>query len=144
MVDEAFSKQKVQAIIDDLALLEDMSRFSIEEIMADPYRHHAFNNVVQQVVQRAVDINQHILSDVDPELLASPKTYRETFMLMGEKSVLPHEFAEKIAGSGSLRNIIVHEYDNLDPKKLDEGRKKMLELYPQFCEHILNWFEEKR
>lgn len=143
MVDETFVQQKIQATMDDLSLLEAMNQYSISEIMADPYRHHAFNNIIQLVVQRAVDINQHILSDLDPELLISPKTYRETFVLMGEKDIIPLDFAMKISGSGSLRNIIVHEYDNLDPKKLDDGRRKMLELYPKFCEAILKWLKEK-
>ena len=126
---------------DDLALLADFESRSMAEIFTDPMGHHAFNNILQQIIQRAIDINYHIIADTDPKLLQSPASYRETFELMGKIGVLPPELAQDIAGSGSVRNVLVHEYDKVDAKRIDADRKKVLKLYPRYCEAVLSFVD---
>lgn len=139
MIDKEYIKQKIQSMTDDLALLADFERRTIAEIFADPIQHHAFNNILQQIIQRAIDVNSHIIADTDPKLLRSPASYRETFELMGKIGVLPPELAADIAGSGAVRNVLVHEYDRVDAKRIDADRKKVLELYPRYCESVLSY-----
>ncbi len=142
MTDEEYIRQKVQAITDDLVLLADFERKSIAEIFVDPIQHHAFNNIMQQIIQRAIDINHHIIAETDPQLLQSPASYRETFELMGKLGVLESALAADIAGSGAVRNVLVHEYDRVDAKRIDDSRKKILELYPRYCKAVLSFVGE--
>ncbi|MFH1354385.1 MAG: HepT-like ribonuclease domain-containing protein [bacterium] len=142
MTDREYIQQKVQAITDDLALLVDFKDKTMAEIFADPIQHHAFNNIMQQIIQRAIDINHHIIADTDPKLLQSPASYRETFELMGKMGALPPELAADIAGSGAVRNVLVHEYDRVDAKRIDASRKKVLKLYPRYCRAVLSYVDK--
>ena len=109
MIDKEYIRQKVQTMTDDLALLADFESRSMAEIFTDPMGHHAFNNILQQIIQRAIDINYHIIADTDPKLLQSPASYRETFELLGKIGVLPPELAQDIVDVILGGRLLSHE-----------------------------------
>jgi len=72
----------------------------------------------------------------------TPKTYRDTFIILGDMKVLPNEFAEKIAASAGFRNAIVHDYNNLDKNQVYKTVDEAVSQYTEYCSYILNFLDE--
>ena len=68
----------------------------------------------QLIVDTAIDINTHVIKESG---LATPDDYQSTFITLGERKILPLDFALKIAPSVGLRNLIVHKYGQVDLKE---------------------------
>lgn len=55
---------------------------------------------------------------------------------------MSHDFAEKIAPCAGLRNRIVHEYDEIDHKKVYEGIQATVRDIPHYLK-LINGFIDK-
>jgi uncharacterized protein YutE (UPF0331/DUF86 family) len=82
-----------------------------ETLQAQAERH------VQIALQAAIDVANHILAEDFPD---APSTYREVFPLLARRGVLPPELADRLASATGLRNILVHDYLEIDPARLWE------------------------
>jgi uncharacterized protein YutE (UPF0331/DUF86 family) len=87
---------------------------SIFEAAEDFIKFSALKNIFMEMIGRAIDINEHLIVELFQPQTEIPKTYRDTFLLLGKMNILPKEFADEISKSAGFRNAIVHEYNNLD------------------------------
>ena len=71
-----------------------------------------------EIIGRALDINEHLISELADSKLKLPQNYKETFLFLKNLKILPEDFADEISKSAGFRNAIVHEYNNLDQKTL--------------------------
>ena len=91
-----------------------------------------------------------ILSDAEVGELSTGReerttrlTYRESFIRLAELAVYPAEFAERIARSAGLRNILVHDYNDVDPRIVHDSIRGCLEDYRRYIE-LVDEFMERR
>ncbi len=82
---------------------------------ADLERDEDLANIVlmdlQQAVQACLDLAVHVCAD---DNLGAPATYAEAFSLLSRAGRITPELARRLAGAAGLRNIIVHQYAELD------------------------------
>lgn len=99
----------------------------------------AIERLFQLIVDTAIDINTHVISEED---LGAPSEYRGTFIILGEKNVIPLPFSEKIASSVGLRNRIIHQYDKIDVDRMLNTIKKNINDYIEYLGHIKKFIEK--
>jgi uncharacterized protein YutE (UPF0331/DUF86 family) len=58
-----------------------------------------------------------------------------------ELGILPAEFAERIAKSAGLRNILVHDYNDVDRRIVYGSIRSCLADYPRYVEAIGRFLE---
>lgn len=63
----------------------------------------------------ASDINSHVVLESGQR---PPEDYTSSFIRAAEVRLITHELASKLKGSGGMRNIIVHEYMDIDDRKI--------------------------
>lgn len=143
MLNEYFIKRKVNLIEEDLARLVEFSNYSFSEIAADYKKQLIVERLLEKIIMRAVDINEHIISELSEKETEIPKSYWETFLSLTDLKVYPKEFAEEISKSAGTRNILVHEYDEVDYTKVYSSVKDCLRDYHQYCQYILDFLEKK-
>jgi len=114
MIDKRFIEEKVNLITRDLSRLSTFSAFTISQMAEDYMKYGALKNMLMEIIGRAIDINQHLLSELSETKAEIPKSYKETFLALAKLGVVPVDFAQKISKSAGFRNAIVHEYNNLD------------------------------
>ena len=73
--------------------------------------------------------------------MAPPKSYRETFLKLAELGIYPKDFAAGIAKSVGTRNILVHDYDEVDYSRIYDSVSDCLSDYRQYCDYILKFLE---
>jgi uncharacterized protein YutE (UPF0331/DUF86 family) len=82
-----------------------------EKVLGDRQVQSAVRYAFQTAIQCALDAGLHILVDSG---LASPRDNKEILQALGEKRILPVEFAKRIEGMAGFRNILVHRYFKVD------------------------------
>jgi len=142
MLNHELIRRKVKLIHEDLAKLEPLAHYSYDEVAKDAVKYGAVERYLERIVTRAIDVNRHCIAELakGSEVV---RTYEDTFLRMADLGVYPVEFGQQIAPSAGLRNVLVHEYDEVDPKKVCESIGKALSQYAQYCDHLLKFLEKK-
>lgn len=119
--------------------LDNLKRF--EEISLDDYLNSFDNQLIierllQLMTQAAIDINDHILSKLNP---GKEETNFQAFIELGKYGVISPELAKQLAPSAGLRNRLVHEYDDIDPEQVFKAISFALQQYPLYVRQINNY-----
>lgn len=138
MIRKDFIKRKISLIQDDLSRLSKFSGL----IAQDAVRQAAVERFLERTVNRAVDINQHLIGELATKDTPSPKDYTETFNALAGLNIYSKEFAAEIAKSVGMRNMLVHEYDNIDYNKIYSSIGDCLHDYSQYCDYILEFLDK--
>ncbi len=133
MIDATLITRKFNLILRDLKELETFGRMTIESYLANRVNSAAAERYLERVIGRLIDINFHIITELGHP---PPKDYYESFVMLGRLEVLPVEFSKKIATAAGLRNRIVHEYDELDERKIHQAIQEALQDIPRFIDHV--------
>ena len=138
MVRRELVQRKLQLIAEDLGRLLGFKDASFEEITEDFVKLAAVERLLERVVMRAIDVNEHLISELGTgrEEKITRLTYRETFLRLAALGVYTEAFAEAIAPSAELRNILVHDYNDVDRKIVYESIHTCLEQYRQYVEYV--------
>lgn len=105
------------------------------------------NNLsLRWIVERGLLAGINLILDIGNHILASykiyPETYEDVLKEMYKNKIVSEGIYQKIKGMGSFRNILVHEYIKLDPRKVFNNFHIFLEVSPLLIEEILNYLEE--
>lgn len=82
---------------------------------------------------RSVDIAQHIVTERGAEV---PPSYSECVAALGPLGVLDQNFSQEFSRVAKLRNVLVHQYDDLDLSFLASLVPKLLENLKVFLKAI--------
>ncbi len=110
-----------------------------EEILQDPYLQDIIERNLEVSAQSVIDIANRIISI---ENLEKPLDYYDAIMRLGEAGILPLKFAKKLAPIAGFRNILVHDYLDIN---WDEVYKNLHQLddIVRFTKQIKTWMKEK-
>lgn len=141
MVNKEFIQNKIELIQKELIDLEKLSHYKLEEIMGDFLKQNTLERILEKIIMRAIDINQHFIAELNTGE-ESPKNYKETFIKLAELGIYEKDFAENISKSVGTRNILIHEYDAIDYSRIYSCVKDCLRDYQKYCGYILKYLEK--
>ena len=127
----------IQGYFEELSPILD---YSVQDIIRDQLKLRTVERLFQLIVDTAIDINTHIIAESN---LAVPDDYQSTFQMLAEHGMIPHDFADRIAPSVGLRNMIVHRYGHVDIKRMIDDIKKEIGDYREYSRHILDLLEKE-
>ncbi|SFM59475.1 Uncharacterized conserved protein YutE, UPF0331/DUF86 family [Ectothiorhodospira mobilis] len=137
MIREDFIRRKLQLIGEDLGRLLRFKDLTLDELLADDIRLAAVERIIERIVMRAVDVNEHLLAErLPPDARSTRLTYRDTFLALADVGVCTPEFAREIAASAGLRNILVHDYNDVDRRILHRSIGSCLRDYQRYVEQV--------
>lgn len=109
---------------------------------------HKFQNEpkIYKLAERCLEISIECLLDICHYIIANnnwtrPKDNSEAIITLGEKGILPLNFAQKIVGMANLRNILVHVYLKIDRSVLYQNIQR-IDDFRQFQKHILPYLKK--
>jgi uncharacterized protein YutE (UPF0331/DUF86 family) len=137
MVRIEFVRRKLHLITEDLVRLVRFKDETLETLVADDLRLAAVERIIERVVMRAIDVNEHLLAELaSPDARGARLSYRDTYLMLTDLGVYPADFAERIAASAGLRNILVHDYNDLDRSILHRSIGACLRDYASYVEQV--------
>lgn len=137
-----FIRGKIELIQQNLGRLEESSHLTFDEVAKDWRVHSIVENLLVKIIGRGIDINQHLISELVSIKVAAPLDYKETFFKLAELGVLPEKFARQIAESAGFRNVLVHEYNNINEQIFYKSVGETLNQYTKYCDYILKFLEK--
>lgn len=137
MVDKDFIQRKIELIQVELSRLSEFKDLSFQEVTSDYKIQAIVERLLERIITRAIDINQHLIVELATKETESPKSYKETFLRLSEFEIYPEDFGKSIAKSVGTRNILVHEYNKVDYSQIYSSISDCLKDYHRYCEYIL-------
>ncbi|MBI5410539.1 MAG: DUF86 domain-containing protein [Nitrospirae bacterium] len=141
MIDVQLVTRKLSLILQDLPALVELARKNADEYVSSPIHEVLAERYLERVIGRMIDINYHLLTELGHP---PPKDYHESFVKLGVIGILPGQLAQDIAFSAGLRNRIVHEYDDIDPRKVHGALQIATAQFPIYLEAVRRSLERLR
>ena len=129
---------KVERMTERLERLSCYRDYTLEEYLSDQDAQIIVERLLELVIQSAIDINKALLKQVFEKNIESNF---DSFIEAGNCGFIPNNLAQKLAPSGSFRNVLAHEYDDIIPKEVYTNFSKGLEQYLQYLEAIQNYLD---
>ena len=111
MVDKALLLRKLAELEKNLEQIREYSIITIEQYSSDWKVQRIIERTLQIMIETCVDISGHIISDKGYRI---PKSYADTFRILYEENILEKELFEIMEKMAKFRNIVVHNYDEVD------------------------------
>ncbi len=111
MVNKSVILRKVSLIRHNLSRLKDKENVSLESLKNDLDIQDIVLHNLQLAIQGCIDIGSHVISDEGWGVAGS---LNEIFYILQNKGVIKAEMVEKMISMVGFRNILVHEYENIN------------------------------
>ena len=115
MVNQALLKTKISHIKKSISKLSQKAAVSLKEFKANSDLQDIVVHNLQTAIQGSIDIASHIISD---EEWGVPGALVGLFDILQEHKVVDAKLADIMKKMVGFRNIIVHEYDDIDLDKV--------------------------
>lgn len=138
----AIDKTLLNNLLDNLkATIRKIERMDIvlEDILEDEDIQDLINRRMQVAVENCIDIATHLAAGLD---LPRKERASDVFLLLGENKIISKEIAGKLAGAVGFRNILVHEYAEIDYRLAYAGLDEKLSDLNQFAREVLEFLEK--
>jgi uncharacterized protein YutE (UPF0331/DUF86 family) len=106
--------RKIEAIEGYLTILDGLKTDCLERF-GDPIYRGATLHYLYLVADGCIVVAELLLK---AKGVASPDSYHEVIDLLGDKNLIPPEFAYSFAGIASFRNFLAHDYERVDGTRI--------------------------
>ncbi len=132
-LDQDVVRNKLDAIERACQVLESLGDVDAARLRSDAIVAAAVERLLARLVDLAVDVNSHLAGAL---LGRAPGEYRESFDLMAEAGVLDPATTERLKPSVGMRNVIVHEYLDLDLELVAEAVHEAVAGYRAYVSSV--------
>ncbi|PIQ77828.1 hypothetical protein COV82_02635 [Candidatus Peregrinibacteria bacterium CG11_big_fil_rev_8_21_14_0_20_46_8] len=122
------------------ALLDLQKKVHQKQFLSDEILRRGIERYLQLSLEAVLDISNTIINE---ESLEKPNEYKDAILILGQAGILPKKFAEKFAPAAGFRNILVHDYVQLDVKKVFAHFKQDAKDIEIFLKHILKYLKQQ-
>lgn len=141
MVNKIFVKRKISLIQNELVHLAPFKNYTFEEISKDFTKQTLVERMMERIINRALDINQHLIAELADLKTEPPLDYKETFLKLSEFGIYEQSFAESISQSAGTRNKLIHDYDKINKEQVYASIGDCLKDYTKYCEYVMKFLE---
>jgi uncharacterized protein YutE (UPF0331/DUF86 family) len=110
--------RKLRHLQDRVAYLRSRQDVTLDAFLADQTVQLAVERAFQEAVEAGLDIGRRLLLDAG---VALPDRNREMFRMLAALGVVAPEAVPRLADMASFRNLLVHAYDRVDPRRVHEA-----------------------
>ena len=132
-VDPALVTRKLMLILADLDALRTIAEKGAAAYVGDRINQAVVERYLERAIGRMIDVNFHVITGV-----GSPPSTDDhaSFLKLADLGVLEGDFARQIARAAGLRNRLVHDYDEVDPRRVFEGLEAALREVPVYASRV--------
>jgi uncharacterized protein YutE (UPF0331/DUF86 family) len=132
-------ERRLSELSDRLARLEPLRSRKRREFDQDPYLRDIVERNLEVAAQCCINICHRIISLLEAP---PPPDYYTSIRQMGELGVLPPDFAQHLAPLAGFRNILVHEYLQLEWDEVFQHLQNLEDLR-LFVTYVSQWLRQQ-
>lgn len=139
MVDKTLILRKIAGMSEYLDQIAEFRNITIESYSSEWKTQRIIERTLQMMIEVCADIAGHIISDSGYRI---PKTYSDAFKILGEHGILDETLSHKMEQMAKFRNIVVHQYDEIDASIVVDILQKHLSDFNDYKDTIVKQLEE--
>ncbi len=124
---------RLRLIVKYCNTLEEFRSISLDKYLSDFRQQLIVERLLQLMVEAATDINKYLLVRLHQ---ISPATSFDSFSEAGQQGIITQDLAATLARSVGMRNILVHQYKDIDSRIVFSAIPKALEQYQLYIQQI--------
>lgn len=140
MLDTHRISTRIKEIRKRLLQLEKFKQTSEEDFVRDDRLNAASERNLQVAIQACIDIANHIVASLG--LDRSFKETAEVFGTLAKEKIIPEDFVPTMEKMTGYRNVVVHDYLEVDRHLTYENIKEHLPDLSKFAKHIEEFMEK--
>lgn len=140
-LDRGVVHAKLDLIDSALSTLASAGELDADRLRDDALLAAAVERLLSRVVDLAVDVNTHVAV---AELGRAPGDYRSSFRAAVEAGALPPALGDRLAPSAGLRDVIVHEYAQLDLDRVAAAVPLALDGYRAYVTAVASFLVRRQ
>jgi len=126
-------ENKISSLRKYLKLLERYKGYSQQEIENDIDIKGALERYLYLAIQAAIDLSEAFISYKE---LRKPSTLSESFHILSENKIISNDFTQKLVKMAGFRNVIAHDYENLNYAIVYDVLQNRLKNISEFADII--------
>jgi uncharacterized protein YutE (UPF0331/DUF86 family) len=134
LVDKPIILRKLSELDIYTKQIKEFSSIKLDVYKSDWKTQRIVERTLQMRIETCADIANHIVSDGGMRI---PTNYADTFKVLSENSVIDTELYAIMNKIAKFRNIVVHQYENVDAEIVISILNKHLKDFEKFCNAIL-------
>jgi len=119
--------------------LEPLAKTQFNDYLSDFYKKSSAERLIQLIVECASDINNHAVIESGQR---PPEDYTSSFIRAAEIGAISRSLADRIKGSAGMRNIIVHEYMDIDDEKVFKTLPIAIIDYKEYIKEVDSFLDK--
>lgn len=114
--------------------LQRLQPTEFEEYVSNYLIHRTVERDLQTAIEACLDIGRHLIAK---EGFRYPEDNADVFRILAEEKVIPSELLARLEEMAGFRNVLVHEYADLDDDKVYRNFKDNLGDFDEFASAIV-------
>lgn len=133
MIDQELVEKRIDSIEEKLNYLKKIGKISTEEFLDSYEKIQAAKHTLQESIESCLDIANHLIA---AKGLKRSETYSEMFQRLAEDGILNEELADRLSDMARFRNLLVHQYTEIENQRVHEIIKENLDDIEDFLKSI--------
>lgn len=125
--------RKLAALLRYMEELSPYEKVDFKEFMHD---HYKIERLIELIMMIACDMVFHFLAHQGE---SPPSSYRAAFLRAGELKILSEDLSRNLAQAIGLRNILVHDYEEVDYSIIHKSIPMLLRDIRRFQEEFIRF-----
>ncbi|HDO35945.1 MAG TPA: DUF86 domain-containing protein [Nitrospirae bacterium] len=141
MVDPLLIGRKIAELERYLGQIGEYTDISVKKYEEDWKTQRIVERTLHLMIELCIDIANHIISDKN---LRMPTSYADTFRVLMEEGFIRRTLFNRLEKMAKFRNIIVHQYEQVEPEIVVSILKKNLKDFEEYKKAILKVISEEK
>ena len=136
MVDRDLILRKLADLDQYVNQVSEYRDITLEAYRKDWRTQRIIERTLQMAIEVCADISNHVIADRG---LRVPTTYADAFEVLAEAGLLDAALRDAMSRMSQFRNIIVHQYAEIDPAIVVRILREHLDDFGRFRAAALKW-----
>ena len=130
MVRKEVVAARLEKLREYLQTLRSIQKYDLQRFKSDAFIHGTAERYLHLSIECLLDIGNHVISDRG---YRKPDTYAEILEILSEEGVVSQDLCRKMAGMAAFRNVLVHDYLDLDREKVYQVLKEHIKHFEELA-----------
>ena len=133
MIDEEIIEKRIDSIEEKVKYLKNISKIETEKFLKSYEKIQAAKHSLQEAIEACLDISNHVIA---AKGLERSESYSDMFQRLAEVGILNKRLADRLSDMARFRNLLVHQYTEIENRRVHEIIKENLNDIEEFMKSI--------
>lgn len=140
-IDKPRILERIKEIHRRLKFLEEIKKVSLKNFLVDHRISSSAERDLEIAIQACLDIADHLIAKLGLEI--PKKDRKEVFAVLAKEKILPENLVSNLQKMAGQRNLLIHEYLEIEREKIYETINHNLGDIVEFIKNIQKWLDSR-